>query len=359
MTTTLAYSDMKAAWHLDRIAQLRAGLQPPPVELQLILSDLCNHDCFFCAYRAETGLSSEQFVEYHDGERVHNPNRMIPREKALSILEDAAALGVKSIIFTGGGEPTVHPHHLALMARALDLGMHCSLNTNGGLLRSGWEEVFRRLTYVRFSVDAGSAEDYARIRRVPVGQYEKTLDNLRRVVDVCAPDCTVGAGYVVTPDNWQNLVAGVRRIRETGAAYVRLASMQSTEQFHPFDGVMEEVRGALAAAREEETADFEVVDLFDIALGHKAAAPLCGMQHFVLYIGGNQRVYRCCYTAYSKIGEIGDLTNQSFAEWFHSSDKKAKLAEFDARSCFVCPLEHKNRTIRYMVDPSPMHVDFV
>jgi len=355
-----AYSDLKAAWHLDRIAAIREGSQVAPVELQFILSDLCNQDCFFCAYRSEIGLSQEQFVEHKDGKRIHNPNRMIPKAKALEILNDAASMGVKSVIFTGGGEPTVHPHHMELFEHALKLGLKCSLNTNGIVLRKGWEDVLPRFTYVRVSVDAGSAEDYARVRRVKPESYQKALDHLTQMAELCgANGCLVGTGFVVTPDNYENLVEGVRNIRRTGASYVRLASMQSTEGLAPYGDNVELVRDHILAAMEEETETFKVVNLFDVAMGKVAAGPFCGMQQFVLYIGANLKVYRCCYTAYTELGEIGSLAEQSFYEWFHSEQKKRAIDEFDARDCGICPLEHKNATIRYMIDPAPTHVEFV
>jgi len=354
------YSDLKAAWHIDRIAQLREGKQIAPVELQLVLSDLCNHDCFFCAYRASTGLSAAEFVEWDGDKRIHNPNRMIPQHKAVEILNDASAMGVKSVIFTGGGEPTAHPQHIVLFEVALDLGLQCSLNTNGALLRKGWDTVLPQFKYVRFSIDAGTPEEYAQVRRVPASQYRKTLENLRQVVDACrGTDCVVGTGYVVTPDNYVNVVDGVRNIRDTGAAYVRLASMQSTEGMAPYQGNEVAVRAYLEIAEREATDDFQVVNLFNLTQGRKAADAFCGMQQFVLYVGGNQKLYRCCYTAYSKLGEIGDLRQQSLLEWFHSPEKEVAIGDFDARDCATCPLEHKNATMRYMMDPEPPHVNFV
>ena len=364
------YSDLKAAWHLDRIQTLRAGEQIVPIELQFILSDLCNQDCYFCAYRSEVGLSAEQFVEYsEDGTRNHNPNRMISRDKAFEILDDAWELGVRSIIFTGGGEPTVHPDHLEIFAYALSLGFDCSLNTNGLLQRKGWEQVLSCFKYVRFSIDAGCAEDYARVRRVPASQYAKVLQHLKAAVEACAlRGCVVGAGYVITPDNYEALVEGVEHIRNTGAAYVRLASMQSTEGLSPFEQplpdipsctILQDVRQRIVAAKQLETPMFQVVDLFDTAMGQVPADAFCGMQQFVLYLGGNLKLYRCCYTAYTELGEIGDLSEQSFATWFQSEQKRSAIGQFDARDCGTCPLEHKNATIRYMTDPAPSHVNFV
>ncbi|KKM02422.1 hypothetical protein LCGC14_1784650, partial [marine sediment metagenome] len=56
------YSTLKAAWHQERLDTFRAGRIPPPVHIHMILSDLCNQDCHFCAYRMSGGLSSELFV---------------------------------------------------------------------------------------------------------------------------------------------------------------------------------------------------------------------------------------------------------------------------------------------------------
>src|SRR6185436_8088075 len=115
-----AYSDLKALWHLPEMSALKEGRRFVPPHVQLILSDLCNQDCSFCAYRMSGGFSSEQFAG-PAGEK--NPNRKIPTDKAIEILNDCAALGVKAVQFTGGGEPTVHPEHMKLFNHALGLGL--------------------------------------------------------------------------------------------------------------------------------------------------------------------------------------------------------------------------------------------
>lgn len=357
-----AYSDLKAAWHIDRVAQLRNGEQIAPVELQLILSDYCNHSCSWCAYRSETGLSSEKFVVYEDGNRNHNPKRMIPYGKALEILDDAKTLGVKSVIFTGGGEPTAHPEHLQVFRYALDIGLDCSLNTNGNILREGWDEVLPKFAYVRFSIDAGNAEEHARTRSISPNMYPRIMENLTALcgeVKAQGSECVVGTGYVVTPDNYQNLSTGVAAIKATGAAYVRLASMQSTEGDKPFDGIRHEVRGHIDACKSLASDSFSVVDLFDSRLGRTPVHPFCGMQQYVLYIGADLHVYRCCYTAYTGLGDIGNLAQQSFFSWFTSQTKRDAIGSFDARICTTCPLEDKNDAIRYAMNPKPLHVNFV
>ena len=156
------YSTIKAAWHIEKIARLRNGLQIVPSHVQLIISDLCNQNCHFCAYRRDGGFSTEQFGEMVDGKLVKNPNRRIPYDKAVEILTDCFDVGVKAIQFTGGGEPTVHPQHTELFQHAQQLGLKTGLVTNGLVMRE--PEVIANMDWVRVSVDAGVGKTYENIR---------------------------------------------------------------------------------------------------------------------------------------------------------------------------------------------------
>ena len=358
-----AYSDLKAAWHLDRIESLRDGDQIVPTQVQLILSDLCNQDCHFCSYRMSNGISNEQFAG-PNGEK--NPNRKIPTEKAMEILNDCASLGVKAIQFTGGGEPTVHPDHMALFEYAQTLGLDTSLVTNGVLFRPGWEAVLPKMKWVRVSIDAGTPEEYARVRRVKPEFYGVALAHVAQLaaeIKKQGTDCLLGVGYVVTRENWSDAYDGVRIIRATGAANVRLSAMFSTEGASYYDGVYDDIKAEIERIKQLETPEFAVIDLFGDRIAdlvqHAPDYDFCGYQQFNLYLGGNLRVYRCCTTAYTKHGEVGDLTNQSFAKWFYSQQKHDAYANFSARSCSLCQFNSKNKVISYLKDEQPTHVNFV
>lgn len=362
-----AYSDLKAAWHLDKIAELRAGRQIVPAQVQLILSDLCNQDCHFCAYRMSSGFSSEQFAE--DGNR--NPNRKIPTPKAFEIIDDCAVLGVKAIQFTGGGEPTVHPDHLAIFHHAMQLGLETSLVTNGVRFqdRRGdvtWRDVLPRMQWVRVSIDAANPAEYAAVRRVKPEFYYHALTHVAQLADAIkeqATDCVLGVGYVITRENFANLYAGVSAIRATGAANVRLSAMFSTEGAGYYDGVYDSIKAEIERVKTLATPDFAVIDLFGDRIAdlvqHAPDYAFCGYQQFNAYIGGNLKVYRCCTTAYTAHGEVGDLTDQSFASWFLGQQKHDTYALFDARTCKTCQFNSKNRSITYLVESKPLHVNFV
>jgi MoaA/NifB/PqqE/SkfB family radical SAM enzyme len=357
-----AYSDLKAAWHLDKLAAMRRGDPVVPAQVQLIISDLCNHDCHFCSYRMSGGFSTEQFGENGN----MNPNRKIPTPKAREILEDCAAIGVGAIQFTGGGEPTVHPDHMELFKYAQFLGLETSLVTNGCILRDGWKEVLPKMKWIRVSIDAGSAEEYARVRRVRPEFFQRALHNtslLAAEIKRKGTDCLLGCGYVITRENWKDLYEGVHLIRESGAHYVRLSAMFSNEGADYYSGIHDQIKQCIKDCKTLETPRFKVVDLFGDRIAdltqHAPDYEFCGYQQFNMYIGGNLKVYRCCTTAYTMHGQVGDIGGMRFSDWFRSAEKDAAYRHFDARSCHTCQFNGKNRVINYLVGEKPLHVEFV
>jgi MoaA/NifB/PqqE/SkfB family radical SAM enzyme len=301
-----------------------------------------------CAYRMSSGLSNELFPQ---GGRK-NPNRMIPTAKAEEIIDDCAALGVRAIQFTGGGEPTVHPGHLALFARAQAHGMSTALVTNGINLDASHPAV-RAMKWIRVSVDAGTAETYARTRRVAARHWETVW----RQVTHLAEDCTgtVSVGFVVTPDNYRELIDCADHARAAGAANVRVGAVFSAEGRSFYGDLLPTIHTHIAAAKARH-GDF-LVDLFDRRIEDlDAGSPteaLCGYQHLTTYIGGDLGVYRCCNTAYTRAGKVADLHDRRFADLFGKP-----VEAFDATGCRFCQFRGQNEVIA-ATQRAPVHAEFV
>jgi hypothetical protein len=107
---------------------------------------------------------------------------------------------------------------------------------------------------------------------------------------------------------------------------------------------------------------FKVIDLFSHRINDLDQGspdyPLCGYQHFTVYIGGDQKVYRCCTTSYTKHGEVGDLSKMSFKEWFESKERYELYRNFNPSTCHHCQFNNQNEVINYLVS-TPDHVEFV
>tara|TARA_R110000803_G_C11989495_1_gene321981 strand:- start:36984 stop:38096 length:1113 start_codon:yes stop_codon:yes gene_type:complete len=363
------YSSLKILHHNDKLEVLRGGGQPVPLQVQIIVSDLCNHDCSFCAYRM-SGYSSNQHFGVEDPITHivnNNPNRMIPFDKIIEILDDCVAMGVKAIQYTGGGEPSVHPQWIDILQATLDRGLELAVVTNGTNMKDGVPELYARAKWVRISVDAGKAETYASIRSVPESYFQRTWNNIHRVVDAKAAagtDLIIGVGFVVVKENYGEMLDACLLASVTGVDNLRISAVFTTDEFEYHKDFCNEAKRYAAEASKTFSKDgFQVFNLYDDRIhdleSQQPDYEFCGYMHLDTYIGGDQNVYRCCVTAYNDQGFVGSIKDQSFRSLWESQEKKDSFDSFDARTCDRCMFNEKNRTINYGIVHDPMHVNFI
>lgn len=265
----------------------------------------------------------------------------MPTEKAKEILDDFAEMGGSAVQFQGGGEPTVHKDHIEIIGYAQSLGLETGLITNGVRLKD--HEVFRNLDWLRVSLDAGTEETYRKIRESK--SWPKVMDNLALIATFEKP--AVGASFVVTRENYQEIAEAALIVKEAGIPYMRVSAMLSEEGSHYYHGI------------DIDIPDYDwIVNLFpnridDLDQGQPDYL-FCGYQQFVNYIGADLKVYSCCTNAYTLHGQIGDLSNKTYGEWLKETDRLG----WDAQSCHHCWFNEQNRLIEYLVFEQP-HVNFV
>lgn len=365
------YSTDKFSLHGQNLIALANNRQPFPVHVQMIISDLCSHDCNFCAYRMEGYTTSELFYDLNkEGARRHNPNRMIPLDKALEILDDCSIMGVKAIQFTGGGEPTVHPDHHRIFRTASDLGMDIALVTHGCLLTP---EVMRLFVnsgkWIRVSVDASNAATYSNIRRISQRQFDVSMSNLRTLVAMKRTDkdseLVIGFGFVVTKDNWTEVVDAAKLAKSIGVDSFRISALFQSDEDEYFSDFYDHASELCATAQNLSDDTFQVTNSFgarvsDLVHG-SPTVDHCGYMNFTTYIGGDLNVYRCCSTAYSTHGKIGSIQDRRFIDLWHSADKMRDFDSFDPHKCTRCQFNKQNEAIAITVKQiqSIQHGNFV
>jgi MoaA/NifB/PqqE/SkfB family radical SAM enzyme len=380
-----AYSPLKIIRHLPTITAVREHRPAAPVHVQLILSDLCNHQCSFCAYRDPTYSSSQLFYETDSKtvglrrdpqhpERNYNPNRMIPQERALEIIRDCVDLGVKGIQFTGGGEPTVHPDFLEILKYAQTHSLATALVTNGTVIGRRFVRntearlAFEKLSWSRVSIDAGTPETYAAVRGVPPSFFTDAwtaVSTLRRASDAAGHKPVVGVGYVVTDKNWQEVRQAAKLARDAGAHNLRISAQFSTQDERLFEEFHRECAELCTAVEiEESTTGFRVYNRFSARLDDlrqkRPQYSRCGYQFVTTYIGADLNVYRCCVTAYNQAGWLGSLKKQSFKCLWTSSARMKGMYDFNARQCDRCQFNGINQTLEYAFrHEEPLHSEFV
>lgn len=351
-----AYSHLKPFRHPDVLESIRTGKPARPAHVELVLADLCQQHCAFCAYRLPGYASNQLFDE----------RRMMETSKAQEIISDCAEIGVQAVQFTGGGEPTLHRGFPQAFEQVIRLGMKAALVTNGVRLGTMLTSVVQA-EWVRISLDAATEETYCRIRRVPASHFDSAIRSVAALVmlrSALKTSCQVGIGFVVTPDNWREIADAARLAKRLGADNFRISAQFSNEDERLFAGFHAEAVELAKKAEELSDDGFTVYNRFGERLDDlRTGSPsdrLCGYQFFTTYIGADLNVYRCCGYAYNERGLVGNLRETRFKDFWLSRERFDVQMSFDARGCERCQFRRQNSALAYALDPAPqMHEEFV
>lgn len=352
-----AYSHLKAFRHKDVLTAISNGVPSRLPHVELILSDLCQQHCKFCAYRLEGYASNQLFDE----------RRMIKTEKALEIVEDCAEIGVQAMQFTGGGEPTLHPAFEQIINKVHDLGMKFSLVSNGVRITPSLAESIVKASWVRISLDAATEETYTSTRRVHKIHWlkaQEAIKSIREARDRLKTDCVIGVGFVVTPDNWNETAAAAKLAKSLDADNFRISAQFSNENEKLFESFHDSAVKRCKMAESYTDSGFTVYNRFgdrleDLTLKNPEDR-ICGYQFFTTYIGGDLSVYRCCGYAYNERGYLGSLIDQRFKDFWMSQERFDKQMNFDGRGCELCQFRRINSALAYVLEPTPqLHEEFV
>ncbi len=175
-----------------------------PVLVEVDPSNACNHACSFC-------LSSYIHFDKYKGTETFSRATM-PRDILMSLCSDFVKMGVRAVNWTGGGEPTLNKHLKEAIEYCGQNNIKMGMFTNGVLL-DRWdmfETIVENMTWIRFSIDAGTKETYNSVRRARRKQgWNKMVSNLSRLIEVnkqFGNKIDIGVGYVVSPDTYHEIV---------------------------------------------------------------------------------------------------------------------------------------------------------
>ena len=113
----IEFNPNKYLAHWDRLNALAQGNDASPVTLELDVSSACDHRCQWCV----------------DPPGIHT-GIFMPLSTARRILHEAKAIGVKGVVFKGGGECTLHPDFPQILRIADEIGFEVGMVTHGGHL---------------------------------------------------------------------------------------------------------------------------------------------------------------------------------------------------------------------------------
>jgi MoaA/NifB/PqqE/SkfB family radical SAM enzyme len=348
------YNELKIFRHLNRIGGLLQGERVAPIYVRIKPTNVCNQRCYYCAYSDDN---------LYDGRKVEK-RESIPWNIMECMIHDLVKMKVKAVTLSGGGEPLCYHSIKQTLELIRDAGIDYSIITNGQALKGEAAELLQYAKWVRVSFDSYHAKTYEEVRCVDThAQVVQNIENFAKRKQ----GCTLGINCVVTKQNADQIYDLCRLVKELGVDNIKLSPLLvKADEAEYHETIKESVSEQIFRAKEElETEGFTVVDKYtnDLALDEnfRKSYHKCVIQEVFAVIAADSKVYRCHQRAYTKAGEIGDLSKQSFQEIWYSPEVIDNVRSFDpCRECrFRCAFDERNILLNDFFDMDTEHINFI
>jgi radical SAM protein with 4Fe4S-binding SPASM domain len=198
----------KLMYHPKKVAQWVDKGDCYPMHIEIGITARCNHKCIFCAL---------DFLE-HRGD--------MDTQTMLDALKEMGENGVKSVMFGGEGEPLLHKDIALIVKKAKEYGLDVAITTNGIFFdQEKIEQCLPYLSWIKFSVDAGTPESYAKIHGTNETQFFKLFDNLKKAVEYKKQNnlkSTIGTQFLMIPENLNESILLAKKLSEIGVDYLSI-----------------------------------------------------------------------------------------------------------------------------------------
>jgi len=193
----------KLRFHRAWLEAYRKGEAVSPICVEMDMTNACNYGCPNCVW----------------GDYITNNRTTVARSQALEQIRQIGAAGIKAIIFSGGGEPLLHPAIAECVEEARRCGLRVGLFSNGVYLTGKRATVLAAsLDWVRIHLDAVSPEGYVRRHRRSIEDLTKVRENLAEF-NAGNGKVDVGIGSVINPDTFSELPGLAQMAFETGCRF--------------------------------------------------------------------------------------------------------------------------------------------
>jgi MoaA/NifB/PqqE/SkfB family radical SAM enzyme len=352
------FTPLKLLRHADKVQAMLRGELVYPVSVEIDLSNTCPHDCPFCSF----GTSKSQ------GYRQQNWVQF-PTSRAVNLMHELAACGVKAITFTGGGEPLVHRDAAAILETAAAQQLEYGVVTNGVNLRGAAQrEIAAHAVFVRVSLDAGTAETHQFTHGTKTPQFHSIIANLRATRALAGPRLTIGASFCVMDQNWKEIYAAAKLVKDAGGNYLEVRPTFPTEWRGDGWGTalapehVEDAQTEIAHARAHlDGGGFHVigmVDRFDALAAPAKPFTKCQTGALTTVIGADGRLWWCCVQRGQEFFNTANVLTQPFATAWAQAHARQMPEHIDLTTCPRCRYDTLNVVIEQGIQQDAIHANF-
>jgi MoaA/NifB/PqqE/SkfB family radical SAM enzyme len=345
----------KLMYHIDRISQIRDGKHPAPVNVEIDLSNRCNLGCAGCHF-AHTHTRGP-LAHSAKPANMQDVGDLMTYSMALKIIDELAGFGVRSITWTGGGEPTLHPDFDAIVYQAAVAGIPQGIYTNGTQIDANRAELLKQsMTFVYVSLDRADKESYKAYKKTDA--FEKACAGIRNLVHAKGT-ATIGVGFLLSAESVDSVYDMIHLGKDLGADYVQFRPEIDYDVTDASKGpdntwwigqVIEDFEGRDIPGVEIDLSRFKMYRDW-----YAHPYPICYWAQMQTVITPNGKLWTCVNRRGFSGDELGDLNTEGFEDIWKRS--KAFTVNHDCRA--MCRGHVPNLTLDRMMQQPKGHENFV
>jgi MoaA/NifB/PqqE/SkfB family radical SAM enzyme len=339
MDKQIIFGQNKLLNHPEKVTEWLQGGDRTIVTVELDLTNRCNNRCPKCVGWAGGKTKDELTID-----------------EVKNYLQNIMSLEAKGVIFTGGGEPLLHPNFTEALKYAKELNLHVGLITNGlALAEHNTTSILENCDWVRISIDAGNVEMYKKTHGMDEVSWWVVINNIKRLIfnkKELNSKCIIGLGYLTGKDT-----AEEKEMED----FAKLALELEVDyaQFRPFHNDFTDIKDKINILQKKYgniiTASWQKYNRFNDK--NKRPYKKCYGSNFAATIGANGDMFVCCHMRGIDKYKLGSLRESTMKEIWKK--RQEIFDKIDFKDCpFFCRCDEFNRLLDE-IKKLKQHVEFL
>ena len=335
--------------HADKIKQLHQGKMIKPVMAIYHPTYGCNHNCPGCDFREEN----------------KKQQTTLSLEESHHILNELINLKIKSIEFSGGGEPLMDKNVAYQIRWMNSVGVGTGVLTNGSFLEGDVQKaIVENSSYVRISLESGSNEGFKKAKGLNDDkEFPKVIGNIRDSIalrEKLGTDVDISIKYTIGAHNYHDMENAVLLAMDLGIDSIQFKPYQNvdsvaltkapTKDLEGKAGTFAKVKVNLEGLKKTYGDKISILG----GLGETPLEERCWTSPLITTVDAFGDVYLCSYYRHRqdthKIGNL--LPDKSFKDIWGSKRHLEALKNTDLDECnkYDCRFHKYNKTAKELIE---------